>query len=235
MSVFAISDLHLHLNNPEKSMSLFGSNWANHHLKIKENWNSVVKNDDLVLICGDISWALKLEESLNDFLFINELNGKKIIIKGNHDYWWTTLAKINKFFEKNKINITLLQHSVYIDEKFIISGIRGWEYSDSLKESDLNHYEKEIYRFNLGMTEVLKHSKDDSNKKIIFLFHYPPFYNEFQETPLLNEILKHNIDFVIFGHLHDIRNPSFYNKIINNTQFYLTSCDLIDFKPIQII
>ncbi len=231
MSIFAISDLHLHLNNPEKSMDLFGDNWSNHHKKIEINWKKKISEDDLVLIPGDISWAMSFEEAKKDLEFIASLPGYKIILKGNHDYWWSSVKKINEYFQENNFKIFAMQYTSYEYKNYIITGVRGWEYKEKMTLKNKKHYDKELFRFDLAMNSIL-----DKDKDVIFITHYPPFLDKTTDTPFMNKIDKYdNIKYLLFGHLHGIENIEYYNKKINNINYIILSADLIDFNPVKIV
>ena len=156
MSIFAIGDLHLSFANP-KPMDIFGENWTNHEVKIKEDWEKKVKENDTVIILGDFSWAMELKEMAEDFKYLANLPGKKILLKGNHDYWWNSLKKLNKYLEENNLkNIEFLQNNSFEIEGKIIAGTRGWNFEDT--EEDRKILNRELIR--------LKLSIEDRNQKI---------------------------------------------------------------------
>ena len=151
MSIYAIADLHLSLNH-SKPMDIFGANWENHAEKIKEDWISKVKENDTVLIPGDFSWETYLEDTYNDFEFLNSLPGRKILLKGNHDYWWTTLTNIRNYLKDRNFNtIDILFNNSYEVENYLISGARGWDYSLT---SDRKIIEREINRLKLSFFQL---------------------------------------------------------------------------------
>ena len=153
MAIYAISDLHLSLGIG-KQMDIFGDNWIKHEEKIRENWISKVKENDLVLLPGDFSWAMYLEETVKDFEFINNLPGKKLLLKGNHDYWWTTLKKIKEFLEENKFeNIDFLYNNSYFFDDKIIAGTRGWSEQEEQPEKIIR---RENIRLKLSLKDVIE-------------------------------------------------------------------------------
>lgn len=236
MAIFSISDLHLSFNNPEKSMNKFG--WNDHHKILKKNWIKNITNKDLVLLPGDLSWALKLSEADKDLSFIGNLPGKKVLLKGNHDYWWTSLKKINNYFKEKKFDIELIQYNAMVFENYIISGVRAWEFNDNLDDDTQKKYNKELVRFDLCILSIRKLLNEHKKiKKVIFMMHYPPFTAEFNNTPFLNKILENKdiLDVVVFGHLHKIKNANFYNKKIEGIEFKLVSADIVNFELIKII
>jgi len=136
MSIYAISDLHLSFNT-DKPMNIFGDNWKNHEKKIQESWITTIKNEDTVLLPGDFSWGMTFEEAKLDFEYLNRLPGRKIMLKGNHDYWWGTLNKIKAFFKSNNFNdIDILYNNSYLVEDKIICGTRGWTISGNDEENE---------------------------------------------------------------------------------------------------
>lgn len=205
MAIFAISDLHLSFST-DKPMDTFGSMWKNYEEKIKKNWEKVVKDDDFVIIPGDISWAMTLNEAKLDFEYINKLPGKKIIMRGNHDYYYSTKTKIDKFFSENNFNTLFwLQGGTYIVEDKIVCGTRGWGKTEG---SDSKLDEKIILRETLRLKSTLEQAKklrdelfEKEKKKydIILAMHFPPFIDKFQEVISCYDIKK-----CIYGHLHRI-------------------------------
>ena len=169
MSIFVIADLHLSFGT-NKPMDIFGSNWEKHDEKIAKSWKEKVKEDDLVLLPGDFSWAMRLEDTKKDFEYLDSLPGKKLLLKGNHDYWWTTLAKMRKFIKDNKFqNIDFIQNNYYIFEDKIITGVHGWVING--KEEDNKILRREKLRLEMELNSIKKEYGD--SKEIIVLMHYP--------------------------------------------------------------
>ena len=231
MSIFAISDLHLSFGN-NKPMDIFGKNWINHENKIKENWLEQVKENDIVLLPGDFSWAMYLQDCSLDFQYLNNLPGKKIMLKGNHDYWWTTITKMKKYLNDNNFdNIEFLYNNSYCYENKIIAGSRGW----SEQEEDA---EKIIRRENIRLENSLKDGikKFGTDKEIIVCMHYPPF-NNFNEISLnfIATMKKYNVKQCIYGHLHgkDSHKEAKQGNI-KGIEFKLVSADYTEFKLIKI-
>ena len=172
MNLFTIADLHLPLG-ADKPMDIFGG-WDNYVERLQKNWGKLVNEDDTVIIAGDISWGISLEQSKPDFEFINNLPGKKIILKGNHDFWWSTASKINEFFEKNNFDtINILHNNCYSDGNIAICGTRGWIY-DGSGEKDKKIITRECGRLERSIQLAI----NDGAIPIVFL-HYPPIYSEF--------------------------------------------------------
>jgi len=231
MSIFVISDLHLSFGQ-DKPMNIFGDNWNNHEKKIKEKWNKKVKSSDYVILLGDFSWATYLEDTKSDFEFLNSLPGYKILLKGNHDYWWTTLTNMKNFLAGNQFeNINFLYNNSYLIDDKIIVGTRGWNILAN------EHDNKMILREN----ERLKRSIDSAiskygdEKEIIALFHYPPITKNQDETSEFVKTLdKYNIKKCYYGHLHgNSHNDAVIGKV-NGIEYNLVSADFTNFELIQI-
>lgn len=205
MSIYAISDLHLSFST-NKPMDAFGSMWKNHEEKIKLNWEKVVKPNDFVIIPGDISWAMTLNEARLDFEYIDKLPGKKIIMRGNHDYYYSTKTKMDRFFKDNNFKtISWLQGNSYIVEDKIVCGTRGWgktETSDTKLDEKIIEREKLRLNSTLEKAEKLQAEIFEKNGKkygIVLAMHFPPFTQKFQDV-----ISHYNIEKCIYGHLHRI-------------------------------
>ncbi|MEG1859105.1 MAG: metallophosphoesterase [Christensenellaceae bacterium] len=229
MSIFAIADLHLSLAKP-KEMDIFGEKWVRHFDKIKADWENRVGEEDTVLIPGDISWAMKLEDAQADLDAIGALPGKKILLKGNHDYWWGSLNKINAVL-KNK-TIALQNNCTEVGD-FVVCGTRGWTFDNLSAESDSKIYEREKLRLALS----LEAAKKCSAQKIIVMMHYPPIYQDMFETGFTQIIEQYPVEQVIFGHLHgDILNRiNLTDIMVKNIKYNLVSADYLDFKLKKII
>ncbi|MBS5854672.1 MAG: metallophosphoesterase [Clostridia bacterium] len=228
MSIYAISDLHLSYNT-DKPMDIFG--WKNYENKIKENWNSKVKESDLVILGGDFSWSMDLKDTYKDFEFIHKLPGKKILIKGNHDYWWGTLTKMKKYINEIGFNdINFLYNNSYEFEGKIICGTRGWNFTD-LQEDDEKIYNREIQRLKLSLEDAVK--KYGTDKEIIVCLHYPPLKtNEISDFVRVME--EYNVTKCIYGHLHGPAHKFIVEKNIDNIQYIMTSCDYTNFDLVKL-
>ncbi len=240
MSLYVMADLHLSLSEKtNKPMEVFGQNWANHAERIKKYWNAVVCPDDTVVIPGDISWAMKLEEALDDLKFINELPGTKIISKGNHDFWWSTVGKIDAFFAENDITtIKLLHNNAFKLDECIVCGTRGWFY-DEKQQNVINEtdFEKIVTR-EAGRIEIsLKAAEslnDEYNKLPILVFlHFPPVWNGYVCQPIIDILHKYDIKRCYFGHIHGAyfvpRTTEF-----EGISMTLTAADYLKFAPMPI-
>ncbi|MDY4812362.1 MAG: metallophosphoesterase [Ruminococcus sp.] len=228
MSLFCIADLHLSLGN-DKPMDIF-TGWQDYTSRILNNWNNIVKDEDTVVVAGDISWAMKLEDCFNDFDFINnKLKGNKILLKGNHDYWWGTKRKIDTYLEENGFDkIKILFNNSYTVGNYNICGTRGWNLEiDS--EEDEKILNRELGRLKLSLDSV------DNDKETIVFLHYPPIYGT-QNCQEIFEILhNYNIQKCYYGHLHGQKIIKYsYNGDYEGIKLKLISTDSVSFTPVLI-
>lgn len=228
MAIYAIGDLHLSFA-VDKPMDVFGDNWENHADKIRNNWIEKVKPEDTVILPGDFSWATYLEESKSDFEFLNSLPGRKILSKGNHDYWWTTITKMKKFLVANKFeNIDFLYNNSFLIEDKIIAGARGW-ITNFKSTENAKIIKRENERLKLSIEDGIKKYGDD--KEIIVFIHYPPFYKEnvLEEFDFIKTMEKYNVKKCIYGHLHADSHKEAVEGKINGIEYKLVSSDYLDF------
>ena len=237
MSVFTIADLHLSTHeNTNKTMEIFGHRWQDYTNRIEKNWRRLVTETDTVIIPGDISWALSLDEALSDLRFIDSLPGKKILGKGNHDFWWSTMKKHREFFEKHEIkSINFLFNNAFIAEDFIIAGSRGWFHDeDASGVPDNTDFEKlvrrEGQRLTLSLTEAVKLSEEYPDKEIIVFMHFPPFWCGKASENIISILKEYGIRRLYFGHIHGNYTvpPSFEYEGIKMS---LISADYLEFVP----
>ena len=222
MAVFAISDLHLSLGL-NKPMDVFGVSWENYVQRIEENWRDAVSDGDTVLMCGDISWATYLEQAIEDFKFIHSLPGKKIISKGNHDYWWCTAAKLQEFKEKYGFDdIVFLHNNAVLVEGVAVCCARGWKspFEKNFTCEDQKIYERELIRLRLSLEDGKKKSG-----RLLAMLHYPP---DFAIDMLLDE---YNIEKCIYGHLHG---RQAYERRSEKIRNILVSSDFLEFHPLRL-
>lgn len=224
MALYAISDLHLAFST-DKPMDIFGEKWYKHDEKIKKNWMDKVKEEDLVLIAGDISWSMKAEESKSDLDFIDSLPGKKIISKGNHDYWWQGITKLNKMYENTKF----LQNNFYTYKDYAICGSRAWicPGTDRFTEKDKKIYERELIRLKLSLDSA----KNSGYTKFIVMIHYPPTNEKHEDSDFTELFKEYGVDKVIYGHLHGPSLGNVINGERDGVEYIMTSCDYINFDP----
>ena len=218
MSIYTIGDLHLSFKE-NKPMDIFGGNWEEHYEKIKEDWNLKVKENDLVVLPGDFSWATYLKDTDEDFKYLNDLPGKKILLKGNHDYWWTTVTSMRKFLAENEF------------EDKIIVGTRGWSTTEGTDEDD-KIINREILRLEISIKDGIKNFGED--KEIIVFMHYPPIIKSDLITNELSGFIKimkeHNVKRCYYGHLHGNSIRDAVEGEHYGIDFKLVSADGLDFK-----
>ena len=236
MALFTIADLHLStLDATNKSMEIFGHKWQDYMKRLEINWKKLVQDEDTVIIPGDISWALSLEEATSDLIFINSLPGKKILGKGNHDFWWSTMRKHTAHFEKHGIDtISFLYNNAYIVDDFVIAGTRGWFFDEKTSMTQNNaDFDKLTARENLRLETSLKEAKllsEESGKEILVFMHFPPFWQDSTSPGLLKLISDYGVKNVYYGHIHG--NYTVEPKIrYEDINFHIISADYLDFTP----
>jgi predicted phosphohydrolase len=233
MSLYTIGDLHLGFSS-DKPMDVFGGEWVNYIDKIKDGWNDIVQEEDTVVIPGDVSWATYLEEAYADFQFIEELNGKKIILKGNHDYWWTTQKKLNQFIREHQFyRIQFLWNNAFTYRDIAICGCRGWKNPlehDFVKE-DLKIYQREVHRLELSLKAI---DSKGVRAKYVFM-HYPPSDSSYQMTELIEVMQHYDVSRCFFGHVHGKKGFEYPAEEKHNIEFQIVSADVLRFKPLFIV
>lgn len=224
MKVFAISDLHLSINN-SKPMDIFGPVWEGYLDKIFSQWKEKVGEEDIVLMAGDLSWAMKLEEVKADLDLLKDLPGKKIIIKGNHDYWWKSISSLRAILPQN---FYAIQNDAIRFDGLVVCGTRGWkgvEKNMVLSAEDQKIFDREVLRLEMTLESANKLKQEGD--KLICMMHYPPVSFSKDDSAFSNLIEKYNVDYVVYGHLHGYKNiTSTFTK--NDIPYYLTSCDEVD-------
>lgn len=222
MSLFAIADTHLSFGT-NKPMDSFPG-WNDYVERIEKNWNKIVTADDTVVIAGDISWAMNFDELKADFEFLNNLNGTKIIIKGNHDYWWNTLKKMNEFIDENHFDtIKILFNNSYTVDGISVCGSRGWMFEGE-DEHDEKVLSREVGRLKLSLDSA------ESENKIVFL-HYPPITTDSKCDEILSVLKQYGIKKCYYGHLHGKAAKIVVDDTIDGIDFKLISCDRLSFIP----
>lgn len=240
MSVFVISDLHLS-STADKSMEVFGARWQNYSSRLQNNWNRVVGNNDFVIVPGDISWGMTLEEALPDLLFLNSLKGRKIIGKGNHDFWWPTVSKINSFFSGHQIDsIDILHNNAHSLGDMIVAGTRGWYNEPSRQTSQGSpDYDKIVAReaarlkISLDAAWKLREGSPIDLPLVVFL-HFPPVWSGFVCREIVDILHKYEVKTCYFGHIHGSYTAQ-RSFVFENVTFELISSDFIDFTPRPVI
>ncbi|MBQ2443751.1 MAG: metallophosphoesterase [Clostridia bacterium] len=225
MSVFVIADLHLSLGT-DKPMDIFRG-WDGYEKRLEENWRKLITDNDTVVIPGDISWAMKLSDTFEDFRFINGLPGRKLFLKGNHDYWWDTRRKMEMYLKENGFDtIEIVFNSAYAAEGYAICGTRGWFY-DAETDSDKKVLSREVGRLRTSLNEALKTGLEP----VVFL-HYPPVFGNQRCDDILNVLKEYEIKKCYYGHLHGINAArKAVTGDFEGIKFRLISSDYLKFMP----
>lgn len=239
MSVYVLGDLHLS-TSVDKPMDVFGSRWQNYMERIKNNWLKIIKDEDTIIIPGDISWGLTLNEAKSDYDFIEQLPGKKVFFKGNHDLYWLTQAKMNKFISDNGYKTFTFMHNNAIEvEDFIICGTRGWYNDEKESVDDLADNKKiiarEAQRLKMSIDKALELKEynlktEHKEKEIIAFLHFPAVVQGYSCSEFVDELLKANIKRCYYGHLHGAYDLP-YKVSFMGIDFYLTAADYLNFVP----
>jgi len=246
MTIWAIADLHLSFSTPDKSMDVFGPEWKNYAHKIETHWKRCVHPDDLVLIAGDISWASKFEQALVDLDWIDQLPGQKVILKGNHDYWWPTSKRLDEELPKS---IAYIHNNAFTWNDTTIGGARLWDTpefnfdafidvkpnpkekkgEDALPDTE-KIFSRELIRLKLSLDKL-----DPNAARRICLTHYPPLSADLQDSQVSKILEEYRITHCIFGHLHSLKpNVQMFGSK-NGIEYLMTAADYIDFKPVKVI
>lgn len=215
-------------------MDIFGQRWDNHAERFADEWKNIVGENDTVVIPGDISWGSSLEEAYEDLKFIDSLPGKKIIGKGNHDYWWATMNKLTNFKEEKKLDsINFLFNNAFFAEDKIICGTRGWVNEFGVKSEDERIIKREAQRLELSLKEGLKLRENRPGIEIVVFLHYPPLFGEFMNYDIIDILYRYGIERVYFGHLHNVREEQLDKEYIG-IKLRLVSCDYVNFVPVAV-
>ena len=237
MSIYAMADLHLALDNPEKTMEVFGDSWKDYMDLIKEN-SSVISQDDLFLLPGDLSWATYLEEADKDFSFINALPGRKIVVRGNHDYWWGTAAKMRKtLLEKGFDTITILRNDAFVSEEAVITGTRGWKRleDDGVTSEDVKIHNRELERIKLCL-QSLEKADPEHMLPHIMMIHFPPCGRNGGSTDF-SELIEGSglVDICIYGHLHGRAHSQVFEGEKGGVKYFCVAADYLKYRPLRVL
>ena len=228
MSLFAISDLHLSLGG-EKPMDIFGARWENHHIKLQENWHRVVGPEDTVILGGDLSWALKLEEAAADLAFLHGLPGRKIIFRGNHDYWWKSYAKVRQALPPS---VEAVQNNYRTYGDIAVCGTRGWTApgGENYTEQDGKIFQRELLRLQMSLEAAQK----DGYTRLLVTLHYPPWNARLEDTEIVAVMQRFGVQMCLYGHLHGADHHRAFQGEREGIQYYFTAADFLDFTPVQL-
>lgn len=228
MKVFSISDLHLSFST-DKPMNVFGDAWEGYWGKIVEDWNEKVSDEDIVLLAGDLSWGMKIDDARADFAQIGKLKGRKVIVKGNHDYWWSSLGKVKSMV--SEYGVYPIQNNAVKLDGFVFFGTRGWVIpTKDTSEVDRKIYEHEILRLTMSVEDMKKQLSEGDVP--VGLIHYPPFNVKFDESELTKIFSASGAKKVVYGHLHGKNSRVLPVVNRDGVDYYITSCDQVDNKLI---
>lgn len=232
MALYTISDLHLPLG-VNKPMDIFGSVWENYVERLFDNWQSVIKPQDMVVLGGDFSWATYLEETKADFEYLARLNGRKILLKGNHDYWWTTMNKLNGFLADNGWSeVGFLHNNYFIYDGVAICGTRGWSTpAGSQNDEDKRLYEREMGRLKMSIDAA----KKENPSEIVVFLHYPPLLRDYRDNPMTQLLSQSGIKRCYYGHIHKSGAKNAFCGQWGGVEYTLCSCDYLGFMPILVV
>jgi hypothetical protein len=232
LKVFAISDLHLSFQT-DKPMDIFGENWVDYERRIMEDWNAKVCDGDVGIIAGDISWAMRTAETVKDFEYLGKLKGTKIIVRGNHDYWWSTITKVR---ESLPTGIHALQNDSVKIGNVVFAGTRGWRVPERYQkqtDEDKKILNREIMRFEMSLKDAT--AKRVKGDKLIAIIHYPPF-NSMRDDSAFTELCeKYDVSSCVYGHLHGKPGRADVLTEKKGIKYYLTSCDQVEFGVVEIL
>ncbi len=228
MALYAIGDLHLCLGAP-KPMDIFGGAWVGYMDKLREGL-SMITGEDTTVLLGDLSWALDLSEAREDFAWINEIPGRKIILKGNHDYWWSTAAKFQKFCAENGFsNMELLNNNAFRYEEYAICGTRGWFF----EEERSGAHDEKVFKRELMRLEASLKAAEDAHK-LVFL-HYPPKYKGYECPQIIELLQRYEVRRCFYGHLHGGSHKLAMEGQWDGVDYKLCAADYVNFQPIRVL
>lgn len=227
--IYAISDLHLP-GSYDKSMDLFGPHWQGHFLKIRHDWLSRVTEKDIVLIPGDISWAMRLEDAISDLMSIAELPGQKIIIKGNHDFWWSSLSRVRSNLPEG---FHALQNDALVINDFVFCGSRGWNAPGSAEFSQEAEkiYQRELIRLEISLSAA---QKIREGRRLVALCHFPPCSGKGEDSAVTGLMERFEVNDVVYGHLHGASCASGFTGEKNGVRYWFASCDCVGFNLLSL-
>ena len=226
MSVFAIGDLHLP-GHSQKPMDVFGSHWDRHFETISENWRRLIAPEDIVLIPGDISWAMQLQEAQEDLDAIAQLPGRKLLLRGNHDYWWSSLSKLRAALPSG---MQVIQNDAVLLDGHVFCGTRGWTFptpQQNLGEQDEKVYQRELLRLKMSLDQAVKLG----GKDITVMLHFPPLFADGVGTAFTEILKAYPVRSVVYGHLHGAGIKIAFEGEREGIDYHLVSCDALEFCP----
>lgn len=235
MALFALADLHLGFG-VSKPMAIFGSQWQDHDRQLEKNWRAAVTDDDTVLIPGDISWGMTLNEALPDLRFLDLLPGRKILSRGNHDYWWSSLTKMERFCKDSRLNslVFLRNNGLPVDPDWLICGTRGWivPADPDFRSADEKIYLREVGRLKLSLEAVVPLRTD--RHRLVVCLHYPPYPRDGSPTLFTDLLIEYKVDRCIFGHIHGLPPERRDYDRLEPIRCQLVSADHLTFNPLRL-
>ncbi len=239
MALYTIADLHLSCST-DHPMDVFGSRWQNYTQKICKNWRALITDEDTVILPGDISWAMNLSQAADDFALLDALPGKKLIGKGNHDFWWETAAKLNRFFAQNNFStLSLLYNNAYVVEDFIVCGTRGWFLEEERQQTvgqvdfvKIRNREAARLKISLEAAKALQQA-EHADKEILVFLHFPPVWNGEVCQEITDLLLDYGIKRCYCGHIHGVYHVP-KTEYLGDLAMTLVSSDFLDFIPYRI-
>ncbi len=226
--LWTIGDLHLSFE-ADKPMDVFGKDWTDHVQRLSEGFRRV-SGEDVTVICGDLTWGMSMESCLQDFLYIHRLPGRKIILKGNHDYWWSTAGKARAFFEKNGIDsIDILNNNCFFYGNAAVCGTRGW----MCPNADPAPHDRKIMDREIGRLETSLRAAGECGRKIVFL-HYPPIFGRFRAEGLIEVMERCGVRECYYGHLHGAGRALAFEGVDRGIRYKLVSADHVSFCPVKV-
>jgi len=227
MALYAIGDLHLSLT-VNKPMDIFGPGWTDHVQRLEESFSNL-NYDDTIVLCGDTSWGIDFEESLEDFRFIDRLPGKKLILKGNHDYWWNTASKMKKFFSENELNtLDILHNNAFVYGDYAICGTRGWFYEEEKSGHNVKVLNREVGRLEASL-------KAAGERNILAFLHYPPLYTGYRCPEVIAKLEEYGVERCYYGHLHGPTHKRAIEGTLGGVEYHLVAADYLGFVPKKIL
>ena len=228
MGLFVIGDPHLSLGT-DKPMDIF-SGWSNYVDRLQKHWRALVSEEDTVVVAGDISWGMTLQQAKADFAFIHSLPGRKLLLKGNHDYWWTTKAKMDQFFAENGLSsLFILHNNAYESPPYVLCGTRGW-INENGEPTDRKVLLREAGRLEASLQAGAKTGLEP----IVFL-HYPPIFQDDVNRPILDVLTRFSVKRCYYGHIHGKAAAKAVNGLQDGIEYRLIACDFTDFTPVPIV
>ena len=231
MAIYAIGDLHLP-GHQEKPMNVFGDHWDRHFDVIRENWLSMVSPEDVVLIPGDISWAMQLEEARDDLMQIAALPGRKLLLRGNHDYWWNSISKVRALLPENMYAI---QNDALSLDGVVYCGTRGWNIpgeGQPADPQDVKIFQRELLRLEMSLQQAEKLAH--GSLPVVVMMHYPPLYELERDTGFTRLFERYQVSTVVYGHLHGAGIRAGFNGVQQGVRYMLTSCDSLGFTLAEV-